>query len=219
MSEQEASVSYQTYKERSRTGGYHRQPNNFGEEGVDHINININSKTRLGMLFDPSYCKKIYYPGIGSFNSVSSLWYWLKSKTLDDRIRTLRRVMLVNHIRDNADNFYHRVPNFKAIIGQATWIKVTTDPKARALIKELPDDVKFLSYHTLASTKLRICSNYANLMVDVCTEIVTAVKQDREPDFTKFCDHAVHEKLGFLEGIFKKHFSETQLQELIDSLS
>ena len=79
--------------------------------------------------------------------------------------------------------------------------------------------MKFLSYHTLASTKLRICSNYANLMVDVCTEIVTAVKQDREPDFTKFCDHAVHEKLGFLEGIFKKHFSETQLQELIDSLS
>lgn len=217
MTDRSKKTDFKSFRDSSKAMAYYRRPNNFGVEGEDHINININSKTRLGMLFDPSYRKGLTYPFIGNFKSVSSLWYWIKSRTLDDRIRNLYGIKLMQFVRENKQALHPGVPNFRAIIGYATWLKVQSDPKALVHIQQLPPEIKLLSYHTLSSSKLRICSNYADVIIDVCAEIIDAVKQEREPQFDGFCNNHKHKRLHYLEGVLKMHLPAEQLQELLQN--
>lgn len=196
-------TSFKDLKKQIRPNEYYNHPNNFGEEGDDHLNISIQSKNFLGMLFDPAYLRTIHYPYIGKFSSVMSLWHWVRSADLDDNFRDLTGRRLKMYAEANG-TFGKYVNNFKAIIAQATWIKIKTYPNVINEIKNFPDDFKFLSYHILSSSELRLCTNYAGLIIDIMTVITKAVKNDEEPNFDCFCDKNGDTSLKYLTSVLSK---------------
>lgn len=196
-----------------KNNAYYNHPNDFGEEGKDHINISIQSNTRLGKIFDPAYLKVINYKHVGKFNSVLSLWYWVRSPTLDDNIRRLTGRNLKMYAKTNGV-FNNYVPNFKAIIATATWLKLKSYPNIIKEIKELDSNIKLLSYHVVKSSNLRVCTNYSALIIDIASEIIKAVKEDREPDFSSFVDAKDKTGLMYMEGVLSKILPAEKIESL-----
>lgn len=196
---------------------YFLSPNNYGSEGEDHINISIHSKTRLGKILDPGYIKVINYPIIGKFSSVKSLWHWLQSDTRDDKIRKLVCESLVIYARENK-LYGKNIPNFKAIMGYATWLKLKEYPDILKELKELPENIVFLSYYTHKANKLRIVNSYGKILIDSVNIIRRALKEDIEPDFSKLVDRGHYSSLSYLHGFLSKYMPEEQLKELCDGV-
>lgn len=206
-------LSFRDLKKQFRSSAYYNNPNNFGKEGEDHINISNQSETRLGRVLDPSYLKVINYRHAGKFNSVLSLWYWVRSKDLDDNFRRLTGRKLKLYAKNNGV-YGNYVPNFKAIIAYATWLKVKSYPEVLKALKEMPDDMKFLSYHIVKSSNLRVCTNYASLIISIANEIKRAVKEGVEPDFDKFVDAPDKAGLLYMEGVLSKILTDEKINEL-----
>jgi len=213
MSNQKTKLTFKDLKKHFKSNAYYNSPNNAGEEGVDHINISIQSNTRLGKLLDPAYLKTINYRYIGKFNSVMSLWYWVRSPQLDDNYRRLTGHKLKMYAEAN-NVFANYVPNFKAIIAKATWLKIKSYPNILKEIKELDPKIKFYSYRVVKSSNLRICTNYAVLIIDIADEIVKAVKEDREPNFDLFVDKPHLAGLDYLEGVLLKILPMEKIEEM-----
>lgn len=206
-------VTFKDLKKQFRSNAYYNSPNNVGKEGVDHINISIQSETRLGKLLDPAYLKTINYKYVGKFNSVLSLWYWVRSANLDDNFRRLTGAKLKMYAEANGV-FGNYVPNFKAIVAKATWTKIKGYPNILKEIKELDPKLKFYSYHVVKSSGVRICTNYAAMIIDVIEEIVKAVKEDREPNFDLFADKPHVAGLDYLEGVLTKIMPKERIEDM-----
>lgn len=212
-SQNKKKLSFKDLKKQFKANAYFNNPNNFGKEGEDHINISIQSETKIGKIFDPAYLKVINYEHVGKFNSVLSLWYWVRSDNLDDNIRRLTGFKLKKYAEANGI-FGKYVPNFKAIIAYATWLKVKDYHGLIKEIKELDPKIKLLSYHTVKSSNLRVCNNYAALIIDISNEIIKAIQESREPDFNKFVDNPDQAGLTFMEGVLSKVLSKDKIEEL-----
>lgn len=211
---QKKKMNFKDIRSQMKTKAYYNHPNDFGKEGEDHINIWFNSDTRLGKLLDPGYLKTINYNFIGKFSSVQNLWHWIRSTTLDDSIRRMNSYNLRMYASSNGHKFRH-VPNFKAIIGSATWYKIKGYKYILEDIKNLDSDIKFLSYYVMKSSGLRVCSNYATMMIEIANIIVDAVKNDKEPDFTPLCDAPEKTGLRYLEAFLEDILPPEKLQELL----
>ena len=207
--------SFKDIQKQFKANEYYNSPNKFGEEGVDHININMHSQTHLGKVLDPSYLKTFGYEFIGKFPSVLNLWYWLRSEDLDDTIRRLTGSNLRTYGDGNGKPNY--VPNFKAIIALATWKKLHAYPRLIAEIKDMDPNIKILSYNVIRSSGLRICSNYATLIIDIVNEIFKAIREEREPDFEQFIDAPNQAGLSYLEGVLSKILSAEKIEEMKNS--
>lgn len=179
------------------------KPNNFGPEGVDHININAQSNLMIGKMLDPVYVSVFHYKHIGRFASVMGLWYWLRSEDQDDVYRQLVAYRLKRYA-DSKSSRGNYVPNFKAIIAKATWMKIKDNRLLREEIKKLDPTIALISYYSIKSSNVRICTNYAYVIVDIATEMIKAVKEDREPDFNLFVDKPRLATKGFLEGFLQR---------------
>jgi len=210
---QQKKMDFRDLRKKFRAPAPFNHPNNFGKEGVDHINISIQSETRLGKIFDPAYLKVINYKYIGKFNSVMSLWYWIRSSDLDDSIRRLTGRNLKMYAEANGV-FNKFVPNFKAIIAQATWNKIKTYPAILKEIRELDPEIKLISYHVVKASGLRIATSYAALIIDVVELIINAVKENKEPDFSVFIDDKDKAGMAFLEGVLERVMSEEVLNRM-----
>ena len=206
-------VTFKDLKKQFKANAYYNSPNNVGDEGVDHYNISIQSETRLGKLFDPAYLKTINYKHVGKFNSVLSLWYWVRSTNLDDNFRRLTGAKLKLYAEANGV-FGNYVPNFKAIVAKATWTKIKGYPNVLKEIKDLDPNKKFYSYHIVKSSGVRICTNYAAMMIEIVEEIVKAVKEDREPNFSLFVDKPHVAGLDFLEGVLSKIMPKDKIEDM-----
>jgi hypothetical protein len=141
------------------------------------------------------------------------MWFWVRSPNLDDNYRRLTGPKLKAFAEANGV-FGNIVPNFKAIIGKATWVKVKGYPHMLNEIKKLDPKIKLYSYNVVRSSGLRICTNYASMMIDIAQEIITAVKEDREPNFDQFVDHPEVADFDFLEGVLKKVMPVSRLEEM-----
>jgi hypothetical protein len=186
-------------------------PNAFGEEGVDHINISNQAKTQLGLMLDPSYFKVVDYPHIGKFGSVMNLWYWLKACPLDDSLRRVSGFRLKSKV--TTINTKNKVGNFRAIIATATYMKLKQYPHCLKQLKNTPLKVQIISYYVPKGTGLRMCSNYAELMCDIVNMIREALQEGVEPDFSKMATHPGDVKYCFLEPFLVEHFGPDRLSE------
>jgi hypothetical protein len=182
----------------------YNHPNAFVQEGVDHINISARSTTRLGKVFDPSYFKAVSYPHIGKFGSVMNLWYWLRSDPVSDVLRRATGEKLRKHLLEQKCNAY--VPNFRAIIAVATYEKIKSYPDTIEEIKRLSVDIPFVSYYTPQSSMLRVCSNYANVMVPIAEMIREALLKGVEPDFTTLLPTDADPSYDYVGPFLKKRF-------------
>ncbi|MDD2819513.1 MAG: hypothetical protein PHN51_12055 [Candidatus Nanopelagicales bacterium] len=188
-------------------------PNQFGIEGVDHYNISLYSQTQLGKVLDPGYHRTLNYPHIGKFHSVLNLWYWLKHKPLDDRYRVrdyngLRRIVKT----ELPETVY--VPNFRAIIGLATYQKLKMYPELVKQIRAGEGSKAFLSYHTPRRCVTRVTNGYASVIVPVAVHIAKAIRERREPDFVDFVDDKHSSSMSFLEGFIRTRYSSELKHQL-----
>lgn len=177
---------------------YYHLPNSYGDEGVDHVNISSSSEFHIGKIFEPSFLRVINYPLIGKFRSVSNLWVWLKVKPIDDRLRRVgvREVQKILTDPSRRDSY---APNFKLIIAYATYLKIKDDATAIAEIKKIPKDTPILSYYIPKGSPIRICSNYADVIVPIVNEIIKAVQENREPDFLLMSERGLSMGMHYLE--------------------
>ena len=180
------------------TKKYYHHPNSYQAEGVDHININPKSEFYVGRVFEPSFLRVINYPFIGKFRSISNLWVWLKVKPLDDSLRRLglRDVQRILASGNGRDSY---VPNFKIIIANATYLKIKNDSVAMDEIKKIPKGTPILSYYRPKGSPVRICSNYANIIIPIVNEIVEAVQEGREPNFFFLAERGFSTNMEYLE--------------------
>lgn len=206
-------LSFKELNSAMKANAYFNQPNNFKKESEDHINISIHSETHIGKVFSPEYNKIINYPYIGKFNSVFSLWYWIRSKNYDDNIRRLTGNKLKAYVKNNNMHGSY-VPNFKAIIAYATWLKVKSYKHIFAAIKELDPKIKLLSYVVIRSSGIRLSTNYAAMIIEIADEIIEAIRNNREPDFKKFVDDESKAGLMFIETVLGNMLSKEQLEVL-----
>ena len=206
-------MNFKDMRNKFKANAPYNHPNNYGKEGEDHINISIQSDTRIGKIFDPAYLKVINYKHVGKFNSVLSLWYWVRSANLDDNIRRLTGRNLKTYAEMNGV-FNKFVPNFKAIIAQATWNKIRNYPGILKEIKELNPEIKLLSYHIVKSSSLRICTNYAAMITEIADCIIKAVKEGKEPDFSAFVDTKDKAGLMYLEGVLANILPASRIEEM-----
>ena len=204
---------YKTQKKNKRLNNYYNFPNEYQKEGVDHINIGIQSTMAIGKIFDPGYVKNINYPYIGKFSSVSSLWYWIRSEKLDDNYRKLVGPSIKKYSNGKSvrDKF---VPNFKAIIGYATWLKIKQYPNIIEQISKLDDSKKLLSYHVIKTSNVRVCTSYAGFIIDIAEVIIKAVKEGVEPNFDCFVTDDKMKDLYYLEGFLSLIRSNAEILEM-----
>lgn len=178
----------------------YNRPNNYMMEGEDHLNISIQSSSPVGRILDPGYCANFEYPHLGRFKSILALTYWLKSPTKDDAIRMLKGYKLKKYISDN--NLHgKRLPNYHAILAKATWIRISARKDIIDKVKSLPENIELLSYHTDRVSNVRITTNYAKTAVAISSEILAAIREEREPDFDMFVTEPEFTGRVYLDGI------------------
>ena len=182
----------------------YNHPNAFTQEGVDHINISARSGTRLGKLLDPSYFKTLHYPHIGKFGSVMNLWYWLRTDRACDVLRRAAGDKLRRYMHTHRCDSY--IPNFRAIIALATYDKIKAYPDSLEEMRKLSPQIPFVSYYTPQATVLRVCSNYANVIVPIAEMIRHAVLANEEPDFSSLLPPQADTSYDYVGALLKKRY-------------
>ncbi|WP_396190447.1 hypothetical protein [Flavobacterium sp.] len=179
---------------------YYHLPNSYGTEGVDHINISHLSDLYIGRVFEPSFRRVLRYPFVGKFISVTNLWVWLKSNPLDDGLRRLGSREVLS-LFGNEKYRHSYVPNFKCIIAYATYLKIKADKVALGEIRKLPRNAVILSYYKPRGSDIRICSDFANVIVPAVNKIIAAIHDNKEPDFFEFQERGVGTGMNYLEPL------------------
>lgn len=193
---------------------YYHHPNNYEREGDDHINISPFSEFYIGRILEPSFLRIVNYPLIGKFRSVSNLWVWLKVKPLNDSLRRIgvRQVQRVLIEYCDKDSY---VPNFKVIIAYATYLKIKDDKTAVAEILKLPKDTPILCYYQPKGSPVRICSNYADIILPAVLEIVKAIQENREPDFFFLLERGLSTASHYLDPFLKVRLGAKAASEYV----
>lgn len=184
----------------------YNHPNAYDQEGVDHVNISARSNSHLGKLLDPSYFKTLEYPHIGKFGSVMNLWYWLRADPCMDVLRRATGDKLRKYLSQHKNDAY--VPNFRAIIAFATYQKVLAYPETINEIRNLPEHIQFVSYYIPTGTQLRVCSNYARVIVPIAELIRQALVNKTEPDFSTLLPQGCDASFDWLGPFLHKRFPQ-----------
>lgn len=175
------------------------KPNMYKSEGIDHLNINVLSAFKVCRALDPYYMSTLKYDPIGSFKSVQALSVWLRSSDMSDDVRRMKGYKLKEYLRTKVDHS-KRVPNYRAILAVATWIKLQSNiDEYKAELLSLPDNLDLLSYLTIKPTGIRITAPSASIFISIAKELMSAMIEDRIPDFSLFADYPSKSKDQYLE--------------------
>lgn len=188
------------------------KPNTFKVELEDHLNVSLSSSNKLGRFLDPGYGHYFDYPGLGPFRSPLNLVYWLRDPSKNDLLRGLKRRDLNKVIYGNR---FPKLSNHQAILLKAMEIRLRTRGDLIKMIKELPDKFEILSYKVHPVTKIRITTGYASIVIPVVEELIKAVKEDRDVDYSRFINKKTNGKVPFIE--MEEVSKEEKLQELIQN--
>lgn len=190
------------------------KPNTFKAELKDHVNVSLSSSNKLGRFLDPGYGFYFDYPGLGSFRSPLNLVYWLRDPNKNDLLRGLKRRDLNKVIYGNR---FPKLPNHQAVLLKATEIRLRARGDLIKMIKELPDDISILSYKVHPVTKIRITTGYASIVIPVIEELIKAIKEDREVDYSKFITKKTSGKVPYIDFTGKEAKEpQEKIKELID---
>ena len=160
-------------------------PNSWKGEGEDHINVSRYAKTKLGRLLDLDYPSNYDHPALGPFLSLNSLWFFLRAREKDDRIRTLTGREMKKYISDNCGGMIPYVTNFRAVIAHSAYLRIKSVP---GLAKELYEStLPFDCYRTLVSG-LRVRFDHSLWFTGALEEIRKALVEGRNPDFEHLLD-------------------------------
>lgn len=99
-------------------------PNN---DGIDHINVYSQGKTKLGVFLSNWYRYPMTLNEFGTFYSIEGLWYWLSTK--DDRLKSMYGFAAKQLGKSLSRVVTLPDEEFKSIIKQAIKIKVAGGPQ------------------------------------------------------------------------------------------
>lgn len=198
---------------RNNTGNKPAKPNSIygsmkavdGIDGIDHINIGPGAKSDLGRALNFDTPLKFYHPVFGEFSCTQAFWVYLTSVERDSRCRGMHGKKLNDFARKQTRK--PRVLNFKAIIADSIWIKVTKHKELAAAMKATT--LPFECYRTLPSN-VRDRTSPAYFIMPALEEIRSALKEDRTPDFS----HLIENHEYSLSDSIRK---EAGLYDVIDS--
>lgn len=186
---------------------YWTSPNAFGTDGINHINIHRGGKLHIGRFLDPSHSRKVNTE-YGQFASIMNLIIWLRHPTLDDEVRNMSKRSIHKLIKSR---LLKPLTNHRLVLCYYTYKKVMGDPTILSTIKQLRDDTVLLSYNKPKNADVKITTGSADIVLPVMNEIVCAVKEDREPNWSMFID-SPNPVSGFYPGeihnIVDKHYKE-----------
>lgn len=153
-------------------------------DGVDHINIWTGAETELGRVLAHGAKVPFVHPLFDRFNCVESFWHYVATEEHDDRIRHMNGKALQEFASVMTKL---RVPNFRAIIMHANWLKVSQYSEIEHEIKEsvLPFDCYYINKR---DSNIPIRTNFASWVIDGFEEIRKAVIAGREPSFKFLMD-------------------------------
>lgn len=196
------------HKVKSQQRGDSRSPMQAptGKDGEDHINIWDRATTPMGKLLANRTELKFTHEIFGNFSNVEAFWYYIRSEERDDRIR----VMTGEAVRRFAGKLHTvRVPNFKAIIMDTNWQKITQYPDLAQSIKE--SELPFECYYYYKRNGgVRIRPSFAFWLIKGFDEIRAALKEDRAPNFDFLKDD---KKIGIYDAVYKPSEEENGGQQ------
>ncbi len=134
-------------------------PNSYREEGVDHINISMFSKVKLGKMLHPGYRKMFTFSDLGEFKSVTNFGYWLAYGANVDELRTLPIGKIPKYINDN-NLVKNKQKNHRQMLMEATCIKLSAYPHLVDELVNLPDTMVFLSYRKVKGSPVRLSTGF-----------------------------------------------------------
>lgn len=156
------------------------------EDGVDHINIKYgDAKTTLGKALGIQTLAPFVHPVLGPFNSIEGFWHFIKTRGVDDRMRT----MVPNKIRRLAKNHRtHNIPQFRDIIVDGYYHRIVSDPETMALFLE--NTLPLITYRNFVSNEqvLRIEETRIRSITTSLEELAQSMREGHEhigPDYTK----------------------------------
>jgi hypothetical protein len=192
-------------------------PNDLKTDGEDHINISLFGKTELGNLLSNEVSLDVKHNIFGRFRSVTSFWYYIKSKERDDRCRTL----IGKHIKEFSKELtLDEVKNFRAIILDTVYQKINQYPAIKEAVKD--STLRFECYFEDINSGLRQRPKYFTWFLDGMEELRTAVKENREPMLSRFLDEA---NTGIYDFVIppkrkeEKKVNEAIVKESVESIT
>ena len=100
-----------------------RNPRDVGLDGQHFINIHQFGKTNLGRKLHFDTELHFSHPETtGTFKCMAGFQKWVRSPSLDERIKTMKGKNLYNF----GDHTRHDVPNYKALVIEAWWYQITS---------------------------------------------------------------------------------------------
>ena len=184
-------------------------PNDLGEDGVDHINISNQAKTELGQSLAQDVFIPFVHPVYGKFNTVTGFWYYISSSTRDEYCRTMSSGKLRAIFKGRK---LPPVKNFKAIILEAYWLKITQHEAIKKELMEstLPIDCYFFKEGENNRTRPR---NHRWLLQGL-NEIRNALKKNTDFNYTRFLDIPGSDIYEFADD----HVEKTKVSETEDTV-
>jgi len=157
-------------------------PSYWTNDGEDHININRIAKTELGRMLTLDFTLMLKHPIFDKFSSVQSFWYYIGSVERDDRLRGLTGYELRQFAKSLTTT---HVPNIKAMVMDANYIKIVSNNKLKS---KMVRSVLPFDYYARNKTGVLIRPINFEWLLPGFEEIRTALKEDRQPDFSFLLD-------------------------------
>lgn len=159
-------------------------PRMWVKDGVDHINLQLNGLTELGRKLSIAYNCHLDHPVLGPFLSMEALWQYINSEQRDDRLRVLSG----NQLRVFSKQLTKvRVVNFRAMIIDSYYQRIVSDAKVKEML--VNSDLALDCYYT-NSSGVRIRRVFFKWFLMGLEEIRSALKEDRQPNYSFFIDDA-----------------------------
>ena len=113
------------------------------DDGITHINIGKNGKTKLGQMLAHFYESPFEHPYFGRFASVEGFWHYVQNKERDDKLRSLSGMAAKNYGKLLTWCYVER---FYDIIASANYYKIEQNQELHDLFVEstLPFDLYYL---------------------------------------------------------------------------
>lgn len=162
------------------------------QDGVTHILIDNRGRTRLGQLMSPLAHTPFVHPVFGPFNSMEGFWAYLRSQSVNDKLRYVHG-MAARHQNRNLETRY--VKYFQEIILEATIMKIEQNPELLELVKGC--DLPFETYYIFSgadkySTNVKVNTKSAPWLVPAMEEARRHIKLGTRPKTVDYAD-AIHQ--------------------------
>lgn len=152
------------------------------EDGLDHINVYERSNVDLGKALAHGNKLGFNHSIFGSFGNIEAFWHYIQSNERDDRIRQMKGETLKDFAKQLTRS---KVTNFRAIIIDANYQRIK---QYKELLNAMIESTLPFDCYYYNQSDIRQRHQYSIWLIQGFEEIRKALKENREPDLSRFLD-------------------------------